>query len=371
MVTAPQFATRLYDLDLPTLQSLLQEWGQPAYRARQLWEWLYVHLATDFDQMTNLPRSLRERLAAETTIGVPQAVDTLHSTDGETRKDLLRLEDGETVETVVMRYRRRRTACISTQVGCPVGCVFCATGQTGFRRNLTSGEIVAQALHFARELRAQGERITNVVLMGMGEPLLNYGASLEAIRRLIDPRGFGMGQRHITLSTVGLVPGIRRLAKEGLQITLAISLHAATDKLRDQLVPINRRYGLDALFEACYHYVERTGRRVSFEWALIEGVNDTPEQAKALVARLSWAGRARPLQAGRARPLRAHVNLIPLNPTPGYAGRPSSRERVAAFTAELERSRIPYTLRVRRGVDIQAGCGQLRQRATPPTDCPD
>jgi 23S rRNA (adenine2503-C2)-methyltransferase len=345
-----QFATRLYDLDLPTLQSLLKDWGQPGYRARQLWEWLYVHLATNFGQMTNLPQSLRERLTEEMTIGVPQAVATIQSADGETRKDLLRLEDGETVEVVLMRYERRRTACISTQVGCTVGCAFCATGQMGFRRNLTGGEIVAQALHFARVLRdeAGNERLTNVVLMGMGEPLLNYDNSLAAIRRLIHPQGLNLGQRHITLSTVGVVPGIKQLADEELQITLAVSLHAATDRLRDQLVPINRRYGLDALFEACHRYVERNRRRVSFEWALIEGVNDTPAQARALATRLKGT--------------LAHVNLIPLNPTPGYAGRPPSQSALASFTAVLERHRIPYTVRVRRGVNIQAGCGQLRQR---------
>ena len=340
----------LYDLDLPTLQSLLKDWGQPVYRARQLWEWLYVHLATDLDQMTNLPQSLRERLAAKTTVGAPQVVDTIQSSDRRTRKDLLRLKDGETVEAVLMRYERRRTACISTQVGCAVGCAFCATGQMGFRRNLTSGEIVAQALHFARILRAeaQDERLTNVVLMGMGEPLLNYDASLAAVRRLIHPQGFNLGQRRITLSTVGVVPGIKRLSGEGLQITLAISLHAATDPLRDQLVPINRRYKLDDLFEVCYRYVERTRRRISFEWALIEGVNDTPAQAQALAARLTG--------------ILAHVNLIPLNPTSSYAGRPSSQSALADFGAVLERHRIPYTIRVRRGAKIQAGCGQLRQR---------
>jgi 23S rRNA (adenine2503-C2)-methyltransferase len=213
---------------------------------------------------------------------------------------------------VLMRYERRRTACISTQVGCAVGCAFCATGQMGFRRHLTSGEIVAQALHFARSLRGGGdestdERLSNVVLMGMGEPLLNYDHSLSAIRLLIHPQGLNLGQRHITLSTVGVVPGIERLAEEELQITLAISLHAATDQVRDQLVPINRRYGLDALFEACYRYVERTGRRISFEWALIDGVNDTQEQARALCARLVG--------------ILAHVNLIPLNPTSDYARR--------------------------------------------------
>jgi len=338
----------LYDLDSSALQSLLAGWGEPAYRARQLWEWLYVHLASGFDQMTSLPRPLRERLAVETAIGVPPVMDTVQSADGETRKDLLRLEDGETVEAVLMRYRERRTACISTQVGCTIGCVFCATGQMGFHRNLTSGEIVAQALHFARMLRSEGQPLTNVVLMGMGEPLLNYEATLAAIRRLTDPQGFGLGQRHVTLSTAGLVPGIGRLAGEGLQITLAISLHAATDPLRNILVPINRRYDLDALFEACHRYVQRTGRRISVEWALIEGVNDTRQQAQALAARLVG--------------LLAHVNLIPLNPTSGYAGRPSSHTALAAFTATLEQHHIPYTLRVRRGIEIQAGCGQLRQR---------
>jgi 23S rRNA (adenine2503-C2)-methyltransferase len=346
--------TQLYDLDLPALQSLLVGWGEPAYRARQLWKWLYGHLADSFAQMTSLPKALRERLAAETAIGAPEVVDTLQSADGETRKDLLRLADGETIEAVLMRYERRRTACVSTQVGCSLACPFCATGQAGFRRNLTSGEIVAQALHFARVSRARDEHLSNVVLMGMGEPLLNYEATLAAIRRLADPQGFNLGQRHITLSTVGIVPGIRRLAEEGMQITLAISLHAATDALRNDLVPINRRYGLDALFAACYDCFVRSGRRVSFEWALIEGVNDTPEQAQALAARLSWSG--------QARPLRAHVNLIPLNPTAGYAGDASSRKRIAAFTAVLDRHHIPYTLRLRRGVDIQAGCGQLRQR---------
>ncbi len=339
----------LYDLERTALQALLREWGQPSYRADQLWEWLYVHLADAFDQMTNLPQALRERLAAETAIGAPEVVDTVRSPDGRTRKDLLGLRDGEMVEAVLMRYESRNTACISTQVGCAMGCPFCATGQMGFRRDLTAGEIVAQALHFARILEAEGERLTNVVLMGMGEPLANYEASLSAIRRLIDPEGFRLGQRHITLSTVGLVPGIRRLAAEGLQITLAVSLHAATDHLRDQLVPVNRRYGLDALFEACAYYIERTGRRVSFEWALIEDVNDSPGQAQAL--------------ADRLRGLLAHVNLIPLNPSETYAGERAPRQRTEAFIRVLERRHVSHTVRVRRGTEIQAGCGQLRQRA--------
>jgi len=345
----------LYNLDRAAVQDLLQTWGQPAYRARQLWAWLYEQLATTFDEMSNLPKSLRQRLAGETTIGVPRLLDTHQSVDGETRKDLLELHDGETVETVLMRYERRRTACISTQVGCSIGCTFCATGQAGFERDLSAGEIVAQVLHFARILRVSGDRLSNVVLMGMGEPLLNYEATLSAIHRLIDPQGFGMGQRHITLSTAGVVPGIDRLAKEGLQISLAVSLHAATDALRDELVPLNRRYDLDALFEACYRYFEQTGRRISFEWALIAGVNDTPEQARALAARLSYTG--------GTRPFRTHVNLIPLNPTEQHPGQPPTTQEMEAFQAILDRHRIPHTLRVRRGDDIQAGCGQLRQRS--------
>jgi 23S rRNA (adenine2503-C2)-methyltransferase len=346
---SPRGVQSLVELDYAALEALLAEHGQPAYRARQVWEWLYVHLADDTAAMTNLPRALREALAARMRLGVPQLLASLQSADGETRKDLLRLADGETVEVVLMHYEQRHTACISTQVGCPVGCAFCATGQMGLRRNLTVGEIVAQALHCARLLQAEGGRLSNVVLMGMGEPLLNYEASLAAVRRLVDPTGLNIGQRHITLSTVGVVPGIERLSAEGLAITLAVSLHAATDRLRDQLVPFNRRYGLDALFEACTRYARRTGQRVSFEWVLIERVNDTPEQAEALAARLVG--------------LSAHVNLIPLNPTPGYDGRPPAEERIARFVRVLERRRVPYTLRVRRGIDIQAGCGQLRQRS--------
>jgi len=347
--TVTENQIQLYDLDRDDLASYLKDLGEPSYRAEQIWEWLYVHLVDSVDEMTNLPKSLRQTLAERARLSLLKVVDTARSVDGRTRKDLLQLPDGETIEAVLMRYERRRTACLSTQVGCAMGCPFCATGQMGLHRDLSSGEIVAQALHFARHLQARDERLTNVVLMGMGEPLANYAASLEAIRRLIDPQGFRLGQRHITLSTVGLVPGIRRLAQEGLQITLAVSLHAATDDLRNQLVPVNRRYPLDTLFNACADYVEVTGRRVSFEWALVEGVNDTPEQAQALADRLEG--------------LLAHVNVIPLNPSPKYGGSASTSERIDAFIATLDQRHVRYTIRVRRGVAIQAGCGQLRQRA--------
>ncbi len=345
----------LYDLDFPTLKALLEGWGEPSYRAEQIWEWLYVHLVDAFDEMTNLPKPLRHKLGQRATLDVLEVVDSRRTADRRTRKDLLRLADGETIEAVLMRYETRRTACLSTQVGCAMGCPFCATGQMGFRRDLSSGEIVVQALHFARRLQAEGKHLTNVVLMGMGEPLANYDNALAAIRRLNDPDGFRLGQRHITLSTVGLVPKIRRLAQEGLQITLAISLHAATDELRDRLVPVNRRYGLDALFDACSTYIERTGRRISFEWALIEGLNDTAEQAHALADRLFGSGR----RSGNR--MLAHVNLIPLNPSPGYQGADPRQDAVDAFAAILEGRCIPYTIRVRRGAAIQAGCGQLRQ----------
>ncbi len=339
---------QLYGLDRDDLESFLKDLDEPSYRAEQIWEWLYVHLADSLNEMTNLPRSLRQTLAERTRLNLLEVVDMARSADGRTRKDLLRLPDGETIEAVLMRYERRRTACLSTQVGCVMGCPFCATGQMGLHRDLSSGEIVAQALHFARHLQAEGERLTNVVLMGMGEPLANYAASLDAVRRLIDPQGFRLGQRHITLSTVGLVPGILRLAQERLQLTLAVSLHAATDELRNQLVPVNRRYPLDTLFDACADYIEVTGRRVSFEWALVEGVNDTPEQAHALADRLEG--------------LLAHVNLIPLNPSPDYQGSGPTSDRIDAFTAILDQRHVRYTVRVRRGVAIQAGCGQLRQR---------
>jgi 23S rRNA (adenine2503-C2)-methyltransferase len=218
----------------------------------------------------------------------------------------------------------------------------------GIKRNLTSGEIVAQVLHLARELRAQDQRLTNVVLMGMGEPFLNYNHALAAVRRLIDPQGFQMGQRRITISTAGVVPGIRRFAQEGLQVNLAISLHAATDVLRSELMPINKRYELNELFKAIDDYIVKTNRRVTFEWVLIDGVNDTEEQAEALAARTVG--------------MLAHVNLIPLNPTAGFNGRPSSLERIETFTQILDRRHIPYTLRLARGIDISAGCGQLRAR---------
>ncbi|RMF39895.1 MAG: 23S rRNA (adenine(2503)-C(2))-methyltransferase RlmN, partial [Anaerolineae bacterium] len=242
----------------------------------------------------------------------------------------------------------RRTLCISTQAGCGMGCTFCATGQMGFRRHLRRGEIVAQVLYYARQLAEVGEHVTNVVVMGMGEPFHNYDNTLTAIDRLNDAQGFNLGARRFTISTVGLVPMIRRFAQEKRQINLAVSLHAADDELRSSMLPINKKYPIAALMEACREYVEQTHRRITFEWALIHEVNDTPEQAARL--------------AGLLKGMLAHVNVIPLNPTTGYQGRATTRERAYAFQQALEARGIPCTIRLRRGIDIQAGCGQLASR---------
>jgi 23S rRNA (adenine2503-C2)-methyltransferase len=334
----------LYTVTQDELADLLQQWGEPKFRAAQIWEWLYDKRASSFDQMTNLPKPLRERLAAEAELGQLELVTEQSSKDG-TLKRLYRLVDGQLIEAVLMPYDdERRTACISTQAGCAMGCVFCATGQMGFGRHLTAAEIVEQVILFARELEAQGERLSNVVLMGMGEPFHNYDESVQAVRRLMSD--LGIGARHITISTVGLVPQIRRFADEGLQVRLAISLHAATDAERSALLPINKRWPLQEVLSACRYYVAETGRRITFEWALIQGENDIPQQAHALGKLLQG--------------LLCHVNLIPLNPTKGYDGGPSSMERVNRFVEILGEYGIPATVRVRRGIDIDAGCGQLK-----------
>jgi 23S rRNA (adenine2503-C2)-methyltransferase len=353
----------LYDLTHAELSALVAGWGEPSFRANQIWRWLYKSFASDFAEMANLPRELRTRLEAETRLKLLEPEAQEISSTGQTRKVLFHLHDGNAIESVLMRNQDRRTACISTQAGCGMGCTFCATGQGGLTRNLSAGEIVAQVIHFAREIRdarieqaqEDGTRaalgahpISNVVLMGMGEPLANYQATLQATKALIDPRGYGLGARRITLSSVGLVPGIRRLAEAAIPINLAVSLHAANDELRNKLVPVNQTYPLADLLAAVRDYVDTTGRRVTFEYALISGINDAPRQARELAALLHG--------------LLCHVNLIALNPTPGSPQRPSSPARVNAFHAELEGAGIPVTVRMRRGIEIEAGCGQLRQR---------
>jgi 23S rRNA (adenine2503-C2)-methyltransferase len=341
----------IYDFDLEQVASLMEQWGEPSYRATQIWKALYQQLCGSWEQFTTLPQPLRHRLEENFSLSGLHPEIVLASQDKETTKTLFSLPDGAAIEAVLMRYSKRRTLCISTQAGCAMGCVFCATGQMGFGRNLTSGEIVEQVIYYARKLDAIGERVTNIVLMGMGEPFHNYDSTMQAIDRLNHSEGMNLGARRFTVSTVGLIPVIRQFSNEHRQVNLAVSLHATDDELRASMLPINRKYPVDELLNACRDYVRKTHRRITFEWALIRDVNDLPEHARALGARLQG--------------MLCHVNVIPLNPTKGYEGQATTRQRAVAFQAELERMGIPCTIRVRRGVDIQAGCGQLAiQRET-------
>lgn len=347
-IPEPAGRTNLYDLSLGQLTNLINNQGYPSFRAIQIWQWLYQHYVNDFDKMTSLPLSLRQQLGTTFTLSTPTIVSSQDSLDGQTTKVLFRLQDNQLVETVLMKYKKRRTLCISTQAGCAMGCVFCATGQMGFFRNLSISEIISQVLHFARQLRMDEQHVTNIVIMGMGEPLHNYDNTLAAVDRLTDSDGFNLGARKITISTVGMVPAIRRYAEEQRQTALAISLHAATDEERNKLIPVNKKWPIAELMDACRYYISLTNRRLTFEWALISRENDTLEQAQALGRLL--------------RGMLCHVNLIPLNPTDGYEGNPSGNDRVTAFQDELERYGVSSTVRVRRGIEIQAGCGQLRDR---------
>ena len=342
----------IHDLNLPTLTNLLKQWNEPTYRAKQIWQGLYQHLYDSPDQFTNLPKSLRNKLAENLNFSPLKQKLYLDSSDGLTRKTLFELHDGQVVEAVLMRYdpdtftgRGRRTLCISTQAGCAMGCVFCATGQMGFKRHLSSGEIVAQVMYFARKLKEENISVTNIVFMGMGEPFHNYENTMSAVERLNDPAGYNFGARRMTISTVGLAPQIKRFADEKRQVNLAISLHAADDEERVKMLPVNKRYKIDEVIEACRYYVEKTHRRITFEWALIHGVNDSPEVAKKLAARI--------------RGLLCHVNAIPLNPTIGYSGKATDPQRAAKFKETLEQAGVPCTIRMKRGIDIAAGCGQL------------
>jgi 23S rRNA (adenine2503-C2)-methyltransferase len=335
----------IYDLSFPELSILLNAWNEPVYRARQIWQGLYLQFWNSPEQFTNLPLSLRKKLAENVQYQVLHPATTLKSKDGQTVKTLFRLDDGKAIEAVLMRYDKRNTICISTQVGCAMGCTFCATGQMGFKRHLSIGEIVAQVMYYARQLKEYGQTITNVVVMGMGEPFHNYENTLNAIDRLNDPEGFNFGARRFTISTVGLIPAIQRFTFENRQVNLAISLHSAEDSLRTSMLPINKRYPVEALLETCRTYVATTGRRISFEWALVKGVNDTNEQAHLLASKLKG--------------FLCHVNAIPLNPTRGYSGQASTHKQADAFRQILVAAGVPCTIRLERGMDIQAGCGQL------------
>ena len=338
--------TSRYDLSRDALAAVLD--GQPRYRVDHVWQGLYSQLATP-SELTALPKALRSSLES----ALPPALEMVRESEadgGDTVKWLWSCtEDGSQVETVLMRYADRVTVCVSTQAGCAMACGFCATGQAGFRRHLTSGEIVEQVVRAARRARDDGRRLGNVVFMGMGEPLANYDAVWAAVERLHDD--VGLSARHLTISTVGIVPGIRRLLGERLPVNLAVSLHAANDELRDSLVPVNRRYPLSVLMAACRAYLAAKGRRLSFEWALISDVNDRPSDAVELAA--------------LAVPLGAHVNLIPLNPTPGYGVPGSPPGVVRAFRDRLRAMGVNATVRRNRGTDIDAACGQLAAGQTP------
>ena len=334
-------STTLYTPDREELAALLA--GEPRYRLDQVWAGLYTQLAPPAD-ITTMPKALRERIARDLPTSLTQVVRRV-SDGGDTVKYLWELHDGSRIETVLMLYPDRVTVCVSSQAGCAMACGFCATGQAGFTRQLTVGEIVEQVVVAARDARGMSRRLANVVFMGMGEPMANEAAVWGAVERLHG--AIGLSARHITISTVGLIPGIRKLTERQLPVNLAVSLHAANDELRDELVPINKRYPLDDLMSACSEYLETKGRRLSFEWALIDGVNDRDSDARELAQRC------------RQFRLPAHVNLIPLNPTPGYPTIGSSKTRVAQFHQLLVDLGVNATVRRNRGTDIDAACGQL------------
>ncbi len=312
---------------------------QPSYRLDQIWQGLYAKDTAPSEQ-SNLPKALRTEIATSMAPSLDLATEQ-RSKDGKTLKWLWNLPDGDQVETVLMHYKDRSTVCVSSQAGCAMGCGFCATGQAGYDRNLTVGEILEQVV--AARRAAAPRRLSNIVFMGMGEPFANYDRLIESLHRII--ADFEIGARNITVSTVGLVPQMLRFAEEGLQVGLALSLHAANDELRTELVPVNSRHPIADLIAACQLFRERTGRRVSLEWAMIDGVNDRPSDSAEL--------------AEVARAARAHVNLIPLNPTPGYPTVGTPRDRIATFVADLEQRGVNATVRANRGTEIDAACGQL------------
>lgn len=329
--TSPK--VNIYGVTVEDLTNTLKSWRQPAFRAKQISQWLYDKGSLQFSEMNDLPADLRDKLSNHYTIGSMKVASDLKSKDG-TRKRAYELHDGQVIESVLMPYSDgRRTACISSQAGCAMGCVFCATGQMGFARQLTSTEIFEQAQLFSAELKKKNERLSNVVFMGMGEPLANYDNVMAAVKRLNTE--LGIGSRHITISTVGLVPRIRKLAEEDGQLGLAISLHQTNEAKRSALMPVNNRYPVADLLDACRYYISRTNRRISFEWALIAGDTDTPETAHELGQLLVG--------------MLCHVNLIPLNPTKGYKGKPSSKAAVDEFIAILANYGVVATPRTRRG----------------------
>ena len=351
------------DLTVSQLESHVKSMGEPAYRVKQIQKWLYRNMACSYDEMTDLPKAFRERLAREFRLCSLRDIREIKG-QNRTVKTAFSLHDGNVIESVLMSHQgssgsRRYTVCISTQVGCPIDCPYCATGQQGFERNLSPGEIVDQVVYLARRLQIKEDelgdgmkkgdsKISNIVFMGMGEPLANYDSLWQAIEVLNSQDGFGLGARNMTISTAGLVPQIERLSHQQLQVGLAVSLHASDNVLRDRLVPVNRTYPLEKLIPACREYYRLTGRRPSFQYVLFRGINDSTMQARSL--------------AGLLHGLNCHVNLIAANSTGNHSFKSPSAKDVLAFESELKRLRVNVTVRESRGQDIAAGCGQLSSR---------
>ena len=335
---------KIKNMTLPELQEAFAGLGEPKFRAKQVYTWLHRG-AGSFAEMTDLSRTLREKLDDLYEIDVPAVVRRQESALDGTIKYLWRLSDGNCVETVLMRYHHGNTVCISSEVGCPMGCAFCASTIGGLVRRLTAGEMLDEVLFTQLD---SGLEISNIVLMGIGEPLDNYDNVLRFLELVNSPEGMNVGMRHISLSTCGIVPKILELAESRLQLTLSVSLHAPSDEIRERIMPVDRRWKVDELLDACRTYYEKTGRRISFEYAMIRGVNDSQETAKLLIRKL--------------RGLPAHVNLIPLNNVEESPLKPSSRQTVQQFQSLLEAHGIPCTVRRTLGSDIDASCGQLRRK---------
>ncbi len=337
----------ILDLNQEELAEELKKLKQPSFRAKQVIEGLYKHLYRDFSEFGNIPNSLKDDLDSTFLIDPIVVKDSVVARDKQTEKYLFEVQQGNRIETVLMKYSDRNTVCVSTQVGCPLGCVFCSTGQGGFTRNLSAGEILGQIMFVMRLLKATDEKLTNIVFMGMGEPFLNYSAVMKSIENLTNPELLNFGARRITISTVGIIPKLREFTAMDSQVNLAVSLHAPENELRSMLVPANRLHPLKSLIDACREYTDKTRRRITFEYALIQDVNDSDTHAKQLISLIKG--------------MLCHVNLIALNPSNEYPLPGSSRERVDAFAKILTDYGIPCSIRLRRGIEINAGCGQLAQ----------
>lgn len=337
----------IYDYKLDQLQEWMKENSEPVFRAAQLFDWLYVKRVKSFEDMSNLPKTLRDKLEEQFMIITLSEITKFESKDG-TVKFLFGLHDDHAIETVIMRHNYGNSVCVTTQVGCRIGCTFCASTLGGLKRNLTAGEIVAQVVTAQQMLDATGERVSSIVIMGSGEPFENYDATMAFLRIMIHEKGLNIGQRHITVSTSGIVPSMYKFADENTQIGLALSIHAPNDALRSKLMPVNRRFPFEDVMAACHHYIAKTGRRITFEYALIGGVNDRPEHAQEL---------AEVLQG-----MLCHVNLIPVNHVPERKYVRTPREDIFEFQRVLENNNVSVTIRREQGHDIAAACGQLRAK---------